>query len=339
MQSSDHISLITSHVLDELPQYLEARGLDISAHTAKAGLDYETTAQPYGFFSFPRIANLFENLASEIPDELFGLHFGKTRRHGRFTLYHYIAAAAPTFKNALEVRSQFSNLITNEVDFTFEKLESGAVCGWNVRSRTLQTKQIEYLFATLLVERTRVISRNDSWFPTQFDFRYPEPNSLKEVSDLFGTSLAFDASVTRVYFDEAVLSAPLPGANPKLFGELKSIAEKMPLAPALAPTTVEKVRQHLAMSLADSSPSLARAAQEIGISVRTLQRELANSGTSFNSIVDETRKFTAEEYLTKTSVPITQIAFLVGFSDISTFSRSAKKWFGEPPSKVRKRAS
>jgi AraC-like DNA-binding protein len=77
-------------------------------------------------------------------------------------------------------------------------------------------------------------------------------------------------------------------------------------------------------------------AQAIGVSVRTLQRDLAEAGTSFRALTEECRKKAALQLLHDTELPLTEIAFLLGFSELSAFSRAAKTWFGQPASSLRK---
>ena len=72
------------------------------------------------------------------------------------------------------------------------------------------------------------------------------------------------------------------------------------------------------------------------MSSRALQRELEKANTSFRDLVDETRKSMARQYLADTSLPLTEIAFMLGFSELSAFSRAARSWFGVSPSELRK---
>ena len=84
--------------------------------------------------------------------------------------------------------------------------------------------------------------------------------------------------------------------------------------------------------VAESQQSVAHA---LNISIRTLQRELAGAGTSFRAVSDCARKQIALELLHDTDLPLTEAAFRLGFSELSAFSRAAKKWFGRTAGEVR----
>ena len=76
-------------------------------------------------------------------------------------------------------------------------------------------------------------------------------------------------------------------------------------------------------------------AKTIGMSERTLQRKLKEKGTTFRSILDEIRKELAVSYVRDLDIPLSEIAFILGFSEQSAFSRAFKRLTGISPSEVR----
>ena len=73
------------------------------------------------------------------------------------------------------------------------------------------------------------------------------------------------------------------------------------------------------------------------MSTRTLHRRLADGGTSFRELLEQTRASLAEGYLHQTDMPITEISYLLGFSDVASFSRAFKRWTGSTPKHFRER--
>jgi AraC-like DNA-binding protein len=78
-------------------------------------------------------------------------------------------------------------------------------------------------------------------------------------------------------------------------------------------------------------------ARVLDLHPRTLQRRLAEEGTTFGAVLDETRRSAALRWLTTTDVPLGQIAGLVGLSESSALTRCARRWWGAPPRDVRRR--
>ena len=74
-----------------------------------------------------------------------------------------------------------------------------------------------------------------------------------------------------------------------------------------------------------------KVAAEVCVSSRTLQRRLAEEGTSFRKLVLEVRRQLAEKYISDKAMPLAEISYMQGFADTSSFSRAFKKWTGDPP--------
>jgi AraC-like DNA-binding protein len=87
--------------------------------------------------------------------------------------------------------------------------------------------------------------------------------------------------------------------------------------------------------LPEGEPSLGDAAERFHMSVRSLQRRLSDEGMTWKQLLENTRRTLVERHLHQPGMTVTQLAFLLGFSDVSAFSRAFKKWYGVAPSQFR----
>ncbi|HRO60968.1 MAG TPA: helix-turn-helix transcriptional regulator, partial [Burkholderiaceae bacterium] len=78
-------------------------------------------------------------------------------------------------------------------------------------------------------------------------------------------------------------------------------------------------------------------AHALNVSVRTLHRQLADEGTSLQSIKDDMRREQAIDQLSRTTRPIKQIARAVGYESEKSFARAFRQWTGEAPSEYRRK--
>jgi AraC-like DNA-binding protein len=134
-----------------------------------------------------------------------------------------------------------------------------------------------------------------------------------------------------VVFDAALLEAPIVRADPALAAVLRRHAEDLLAALPDVTSAAALVRRHLGETLASQPPDVARAAKALGMSARSLQRKLEEEGTSFKAVVDEARRALAITHLRDERRSITDVAFLVGFSETSAFSRAFRRWTGKSP--------
>jgi AraC-like DNA-binding protein len=101
---------------------------------------------------------------------------------------------------------------------------------------------------------------------------------------------------------------------------------------------VERVERLIADRLAHREAKLDTVATELGVSPRSLSRKLADLDTSFNGIVESLRKELARRYLQESNLSVTEIAFLLGYSEVSTFNHAFKRWTGSTPAVSRSKA-
>ena len=99
-----------------------------------------------------------------------------------------------------------------------------------------------------------------------------------------------------------------------------------------------RIRVLIAESLSEGVPTVSAIASELGMSGRTLQRNLSSQGYSFQKLVDDSRRELAERLLRETPYPLAEIAFLTGFSEQSAFNRAFKRWAGQTPRSFRIKA-
>lgn len=113
---------------------------------------------------------------------------------------------------------------------------------------------------------------------------------------------------------------------------MKQIAQRHAAKPyELSPHGMtQAVRQQLAIGLFDQHAVTLR----LGVSVRTLQRRLAADGTSFQALLSETRRQMAVRYLRDGRHTVKEVAYLLGFADLSNFARTCRGWFGVPPTRL-----
>lgn len=107
--------------------------------------------------------------------------------------------------------------------------------------------------------------------------------------------------------------------------------------PSASGKLADTVRAFVLEHLVEGEPTQSDAANTIGISLRTLQRRLAEEGTSFGELLAETRRDLAVSYLRERAWTVTEVAFSLGFGDVGSFSRAFRRWTGQSPTEFAKR--
>jgi AraC-like DNA-binding protein len=172
---------------------------------------------------------------------------------------------------------------------------------------------------------------DDRLKPRLVTFRHPAPPDVTAHAACFGT-VEFSAPRVSLVFSAANADEPLGTAVPGLAAYLErhmaSIAARLSLR---TPDTV-RVRAAIVEDIREGrTPSRARAATRLRMSLRTLNRRLAEEGTTFHRVVDETRRDLAEELLAGRTHAVKEIADLLAFADVRSFHRAYRRWTGKTP--------
>jgi AraC-like DNA-binding protein len=159
-------------------------------------------------------------------------------------------------------------------------------------------------------------------------FAHAAPPALTQHEAFFRAPLCFDAPRHYAVFDTAALSQPLASADAALAKTLERHAaemlERIPRGSAFA----DRLRQLLIELLPGGAPSLRACAQRLRMSERTVRRRLADDGHNYQSLLDELRHNLALHYLSIDDFDAERAAFLLGFTDASSFRRAFKRWTG-----------
>ncbi len=153
---------------------------------------------------------------------------------------------------------------------------------------------------------------------------------VDEYVKFFNAPVTFGAERSTLFLDKELLDARLPGDNSELAKANDKVAEHY--LESLDPRKVaSEVRELLVTLLPSGHSNQELIAQRLNRSVSTLQRQLHGEGTNYQAIRDETRQVLAEEYVADHKLSLSQIAYMLGFSDQSNFSRAFKRWTGRSP--------
>jgi AraC-like DNA-binding protein len=145
-----------------------------------------------------------------------------------------------------------------------------------------------------------------------------------------GAPVIFNAPVTKLIFDRALVEAPVRGGNEALAEMIDRMNDDY-LATLDAASVTREVRRLLIEMLPSGNSSQERIANTLNRSCSSLQRDLRAEGTSFSELREETRKAMAADYVRRQDISLQEVAFLLGFSDQSNFSRAFRRWTGESP--------
>lgn len=172
------------------------------------------------------------------------------------------------------------------------------------------------------------------WNPRAVYFQHQAPPDLAPYTMLFHAPISFQQEFNGLVFDANLLKATIGTFEPEIKQFLGSYLD------ALKRSRKRDIVSQVSLLIRDLLPkgacSLKNIAQLMGLKERALQRRLYKENISFQQILDQVRQQIAKEFLSSPNTNLTNLAQILGYADLSTFSKAFKLWFGTSPSHYKK---
>nr|WP_225936923.1 AraC family transcriptional regulator [Myxococcus sp. RHSTA-1-4] len=269
-------------------------------------------------------------------DAFLGLHVAQRVPRGTYGLVEYIARASPTVRDTFRSLARYMALLEPAWHASFHEAADGSgTFAYGIPGEPLAYGRhaSEYGLALFIHVGRQLTER--PWNPRAVAFAHPAPPDIRPLVEHFGVTPEFGGGLNVLTLDAATLDQPVEGADPALLSVLERAAGVPPVATSSAeppvPDFVQRVREAIRASLREGAPQVGDVAKGLHVSLRTLQRRLSEHGTAFQDEVDAVRRELAFQYLKDPHLGVSQVAFLLGYAELSTFDRAFKRWTGLTP--------
>lgn len=277
---------------------------------------------------------LLARAAEHTGDGNLGLHLAERAALGSFDVHFYAMASSPTLGAAYERLCRYQRLIHETSRVDLEIRDDRAVLRHQLAGGVAAPRQTAEFLVTAWVRAGRVVTGVD-WAPSEVHFAHPAPLDISEHGRFFRSDLHFAMGENALVLPTRLLETPCARADPALAAVLDRYAsDRLEQAPRTI-SVADRVRSVLGDELRGGEPTAARLAARLKMSVRSLNRVLAVEGTSYQQLLDGLRRDLAERHLAGDHVSISEVGFLLGFSELSSFHRAFKRWTGRTPARFR----
>ena len=325
------------HIIRMMLRAARAAGVDTDAALSEISLDKAVLEDPDARVPMHLEQQLWDVLVARSGDPCFGLHAGTALEAGEFDVMDYAIRTSDTLRQALLNAKRYNRLLHDVAEFELRVEGRSASFEHYFRDDPRGANWQAGDFTLASVYSVAVAITGQSFTLRGVHFQHAAPADITPYQQVFQCRPSFERSRNRLLFDAAVLHYPVLGGDPQLHKVLVRHADAMLAKLPDTDSVVDQVRYRVSHALRDGEPSIGAIAQDLNMTHRTLQRRLSASGTTFKDIVDALRKSTAERYLTESAFGVSEIAYLLGYSEPSAFHRAFRRWFDQSPVQYRER--
>jgi AraC-like DNA-binding protein len=314
------------HGFDE---FARRQQLNPAALLREAGLPGDVQENPDALISFHRFALTLE-LASKASDNpLFGLEFGLYQGVGIFGSLLYLVRNARSVGDALGDLGQYFHVHDNYGDVVVHQAEDHALLYYASEAENLPgSRQVSELVIGVGHQLMRTLLGN-RWQPSVATFQHAPAVNPARYRRLLGVTPRFNSAFDAWMFDASLLGVSLSDADPALH---RLMQQHLDNASDLHNKQLPShIRRLLRSFLPSGRVTIEYVADFMRLSPRSLQRHLAEQGTSFQTLLDDTRQSMTLRYLEESDMTLMQLTEVLGYANQSAFSRAFQRWFGVSP--------
>ena len=304
----------------------EDYGLDPVPVFAAAGVPIELPESPQLRYPASDMRKLWAVALEATGDEAIGLRTGLHARPTQFYAFGYSWLASSTLLGAMQRLCRYYQLMsTASVEIALRELPDAYALTaiFPEESKAPPKEGIDCGMTALLALCDAIVGETVA--PKRIQLTCGPDVHPDAYREYLRAPIEFSAEVGAFYFDKELLNARLPGASPDIAKATDRIAEQY--IDSLDPAKVaSQVRRLLISLLPSGKADQELIAARLNRSSSTLQRQLQSEGLTYRNVLEDTRRSLAEDYLKGRKHSHAQIAYLLGFSDQSNFSRAFKRW-------------
>jgi AraC-like DNA-binding protein len=280
----------------------------------------------------------FLNLAADaLRDEFLGFHLAQDFDLREIGLLYYVLASSALLSDALQRAERYSVIANEGISVKYrEGTDIAIVFDYVGVARHSDRHQIEFWIASLI--RTCRQLTNHRLSPIRVKVGHRRSEDSSEFDKFLGRRAMFGADMDEVVFSEAAKHMPVTSADPHLNELLTAYCEE---ALSQRRTKCGMLQSHVENVIVPLLPHgearVDKVARRLGMSQRTLARRLSSEGLTFAGVLDRLRSDLATRYLSDEDLSISQVAWLLGYREVSAFTHAFKRRTGMTPREMRSR--
>jgi AraC-like DNA-binding protein len=316
---------------------IEASGRDPDEILRRLGLDRRVFCDPHGFIADADFSCVLDEAARVTGDDTFGLHFGEHYHPKNLGALAYIVVNSPTMGVGFENAARYLRVHNTGAEASFVREDKWAYLRHRLTDVPVEMRrQHEECSMAVAVGAIRLMAGSD-WSPVEVQFEHPAPFDVSELHRVFNAPATFGREQNALVIEAELCERQIPAADARLYPimqrYLDDALEELPPEDDF----LQCVRRAVGESIRHGDPTLTQVARRLALGARTLQRRLGDYGVDFKGLIDDTRRRFALRHLADPEITLTEVAYLLGYSEVSAFNRAFKRWTGSTPSDHRRR--
>ncbi len=326
-----YLRMIDARWACRMVERLKQERAPVDSLLKKAGLTRRQVSDPDARIPYQKHAALLSLAAEATGDDCFGLRLTRSINPKQAGVLGYVLLNSASLGDALANLVRYFHVMSDALEFDLEVGETEVVLVNRITDPlVVDQRQVVECELSLLYRFCQLITGRDLRL-IRVDFQHAEPEEARAVRQIFGAPVHYQQRRNAMVMDAGLLDYPIEAADSELLKILKRHCQLILGARPKSDGLVFEVQQLITNLLPSGQPKIDAVAQELGMSTRTLTRRLAEAGVTYKGLLDEVRRKLALQYLKDKRISFKQVAYLLGYSEVSAFYHAFRRWVGSSP--------
>lgn len=317
----------------QISDQLEEMDVDTTKWLQGSGLDKEKLSDDATIVTLPDLQHLINKGLEMTQEPAMGLLIGERLLVNSHGILGYAAMNSSTLRQAMDLVERYIGLRIGLVSYQYE------IHGNDVRQVFVETCPLGNIRRPVLETVTLAIKNvldfiTHKTCPIDYvAFSFPDPGYSELAQDLFDCEIRYGQSWTGCTMSLSLLDRPLKQSDPATFHAAEAICQQELNKLTQQRSLSARIRR-LMLEKQNGFPSLQVTARMFNMTPRTLHRRLLDEGTSYKDLLEDVRHGLALEHLKSGHMSVQEVAYTLGYTDVSNFRRAFKRWTGKAPSDI-----
>lgn len=316
---------------------LAREGIPASRALTAVGISEQEVTDPATRVSLTQVITCFRNAIRLSSDPMFPFHTGQQFHMSTYGMYGFAMLSSMDFRQTMRFAERYHQLAAPLVDMAFAEEQGVGV--WTLEPKphpqmdlSLHRPVVEMYFGIHTSLHRDVMGHE--FAPSELRVTFAAPSDPDAYADALGAPVRFSQPKNQLRFDARWLDRRPSLGNALTYAAVLEVCDRFVDELKRRAGVVGNVR-HLLLTNLMRNLSLQDVARDLGMSVRTLRRRLADQGASYRQLTDELRRDVAINYLRETAMTVEDIAYALGFSDPANFRQAFRRWTSATPQQFR----
>jgi AraC-like DNA-binding protein len=317
-------------------RHIEKNNGDVDSIFGRAGIRQKDINNPINELNLKQYCDLFEVAANSTGNDNIGLEFGQNFAPRQLGPIGYAAISSPTLSAALRNMEKYFDAHQEQTSFGLIQDSDFLWLSYRIYDTRIENRRQDAELSLGMFCNIFKNALGKNWSPLEIRFEHDRPDDAGHHEFVFNAPVKFGRRTNAIGFRRSDLDTLMPEQDPYLFSIISSFLENRSRLNGNPESFATVVRNQIKLHLGDKIPTLSEIAGVLGLSDATFHKQLKSHHLLFPDLLRAARRELALHYMVEPDMPFTEIAYNLGYSELSAFSRAFRSWTGMSPQRYRR---